>query len=43
MGGNAGTFMPLFSADSPGFGVAISAKLEMEIQFTKCEKCTISY
>ena len=33
LGGNADTFMPIFSADA--LALAIYAKLEMEIQFVK--------
>ena len=35
--GNADTFMPIFSAGTFEFVVAIQAKLEMEIQFAKSE------
>ena len=35
LGGNTDIFIPIFSADTLGFAVAIYAELEMEIQFVK--------
>ena len=39
LGGNADICMSTFHADTLGFVVAISPKLEMEIQFVKNRPC----